>query len=237
MPLPSHLDWAKLAKSRLHVEEQMEDSDVKTLLAAMGTEILAAGGAPLPSLGGVALALGGPWAARKVEEAFVILTDRFRGIRKLLTEAQAEEFRAMLLRYIRSAQEGAAHRNLRLMGSVMAGMIKRDAVHADDFLREATILSELSSKEIVILGSIWRITEEDGHKLEHGRNARKASALLVPGVFPKDRQFVEALSALSRTGLVMPLSHQPGHMEYVTTAAFERLTALVDFNSLDGDNL
>ncbi len=212
--------------------ERMNDSDVTAILAAVGTEVLARGGAPLPTASGVALAFGGVWLARKIEDAVTILQERFRTIQKILSKTQEEEFLSMFLRYIRSAQEGAARKNLHLMADVMAGMIERDAIYADDFLREAGILSELSGKEIIILGSIWRITEGDGHKPEHGRNARKAADLLVPSLFPTDRQFVEALSALSRTGLVMPLSHEQGHMGYTTTAAYRRLTELVDFSSL-----
>ena len=215
----------------------MDENDVKAILAAVDTEVLTDGGMVLPGVGGVAMALGGLWVAKKVENAIAILTERFRSIRKDLSGLQADEFVAMFLRYVRSAQEGAARRNLQLMASVMAGMVERDAIHADDFLREASVLSELSSKEIVVLGSIWRATEGDGHKPELGRNARKAYVSLVPDSFPTERQFVEALSALSRTGLVMPLSHDRGHMGYTTTAAFERLAELVEFGSLEAGKL
>ncbi len=132
----------------------MNDNDVKAILAAVGTEVLSRGGAPLPTAGGLALALGGPWIARKVEDAVLILKERFRTVQKILSKTQEEEFLSMFLRYIRSAQEGAARKNLHLMADVMAGMIERDAIYADDFLREASVLSELSGKEIIILGSI-----------------------------------------------------------------------------------
>jgi hypothetical protein len=60
-----------------------------------------------------------------------------------LASAELEEVVAIIYRFLRSAQEGAARRNLRLLAQVIAGQSKNSAISADEFLYYANLLAGL----------------------------------------------------------------------------------------------
>lgn len=106
----------------------MTEDGVKAILAAVTADMLIQNNQPWAGTAGVALAWGGPWVMRRTSAALEILRKQLQHIHKSLLDSQREEFAAMLNRYLRNAQEGAAERNLQLIAKVMAGMLERETL-------------------------------------------------------------------------------------------------------------
>ena len=94
---------------------------------------------------------------RRAERARDILLDELSRGEKTVSVPEVEEAAAVLLRYGRAAQEGAARLNLRLMAKVIAGQVHQQALYADEFLRHADIIAGLRREEVTLLGALQRI--------------------------------------------------------------------------------
>lgn len=215
----------------------VEDRIMAELVTALTADVVGGAQSPYPATTAFLLVRGTPLITERVSSALGILKSCLRSVRRRVKEGEAEDLDAMLSRYLRAAQEGAAKRNLHLMAQVIAGMASQEAVDADAFLRHANMLADLSQDEAILLASILKETESDGKPRNVGRDALAAGQPLIRKVFKDNRQLVEACAALVRTGYVMPLSGPDGHMAYRTTASYERLVELVDLADQDlGDN-
>ena len=170
-----------------------------------------------------------------MKRAAEILSEKVRLISRRALADENEELQAIVARYLRVAQEGAARRNLELMAQVIAGMAEQESVEADAFLKHSNILADLSKDEIRLLSSIMVVTQHDETPRRLGRNAVDGGQPLIPVIYADNRKVIEACAALIRTGYVMPLSQREGHMSYRTTAAFEELAQLVDLTMLRFD--
>ncbi|MCX4151752.1 MULTISPECIES: hypothetical protein [Paraburkholderia] len=155
-----------------------------------------------------------------------------------LCESDLEESVAVLYRYLRAAEEGAARRNLRLLAGVFAGQVSGQSIAADEFLYYADILSPLRREEVLLLGTLHRIWIEqcaaspDVSKRRTGTlGALKAE--LIPSVFEDDSDFVSVLASLTRTGLVSPFSGFGGEY-YQPSPLLQRLARMVDFEAAVG---
>ena len=103
-----------------------------------------------------------------------------------------DEAVAIMWRYIRAAEEGAARINLRLMASILAGKAEGPPIYASEFLRWADLIVSLSEQEIVFLAVLHR----------EGRD-EVARQHLVPRYFRDGPDFTITGHALIRTGLVI----------------------------------
>lgn len=172
---------------------------------------------------------------KRLQAAREVMLEEARGGRSFTTEQDLESGVAMVLRYLRAAEEGAARRNLRLMARVMSGMAESDGLYADEFLRWADIIASLSREEIVVATTLLQMEREQGALgTEPGNIAAQAmittvDRLVGPGkVFSIRAELDQSLASLTRTGLVVPTSGWGG-IFYLTTprmAAFANLSDL-----------
>jgi len=208
---------------------------IPTLLSAFVSDAIGLAGGQGAVAGFAMGAMLSQLMARRRRAAEEILISELRKGEVSLSSAQMEEGVAIIYRYARAAQEGAARLNLRLLAQAVAGRAYQGNLKADEFLYYADMISSLRREEIFLLAkmhcawsSVW-ITE-----IEEGKRSNAAlewcEAKLVPGVIP-DRLELEAIAGgVSRTGLIQPISAVGGDMRYKSTPL---LSKLVDLTSID----
>ncbi|MBN3785556.1 hypothetical protein [Burkholderia sp. Ac-20353] len=157
--------------------------------------------------------------------------------------AASDESVAIVYRYLRSAQEGAARLNLRLLAGVFAGQIKGAAIAADEFLYYADILASLKRDEVILLGvmhRVWAQRPDDGNELTVPIVKDLQQAIInevVPSVFATAEDVSATAGALQRTGLVAPMlpgfsfGKQPG-VNYQPTNLLSKLNDLVEMEGV-----
>jgi hypothetical protein len=105
---------------------------------------------------------------------------------------ELEEIAAIIYRYGRAAQEGAAKANLRLLAQVIAGKNSSITLTADRFLYYADVISSLKVDEIKLLGIMVR---------EKATTASQASEALKK-LF-SEQESEKIFQSLLRTGLII----------------------------------
>lgn len=149
--------------------------------------------------------------AKRAETARETLIEELRKGVHTPASFSEDEFAAVLFRYLRAAQEGAARQNLRLLARLISGMSAQGSLHASDFLRWADVLQSLTPQEIVFL---WRLydgmTKVQQIDKAHHRNKHEAVCAmieksLVPSVFRTSSVLWAHAMSLTRTGLVIPM--------------------------------
>lgn len=141
---------------------------------------------------------------RRHETAAGILSEELRAGTRTLDEADLPDAAAILYRYQRAAEEGAAKLNLRLLAAVFAGQATQKSIAADDFLYLADILAPLKREEVILLGTMLRMHAEDGDQGESSSDVYAAAVKeLVPDVFENGADFRATAGALLRTGLLV----------------------------------
>jgi hypothetical protein len=172
---------------------------------------------------------------RRAETAREILLSELRSGDRTLSEVEHDEIAAVLFRYIRAAQEGAARLNLRLMAKVIAGQASLGNLVADEFLYYADILSSLRREEVILLGTIYRETRFQKENSQVAEEEKVGAALtatqakLVPMPFPTAEDFLATAGALLRTGLISASSGF-GYLVYQATPLLERFCALISID-------
>jgi hypothetical protein len=95
---------------------------------------------------------------RRHEMARDILFEELRHANISDTQAALEdEAIAVIIRYLRAAQEGVARLNLRLLAKAIAGKLRSGSLVAEEFLRYAEALASLSRDEIIVIGAMYRV--------------------------------------------------------------------------------
>jgi hypothetical protein len=145
--------------------------------------------------------------AKRQERARVILIDEIAtGKRTPRSVHEADEFVAILYRYLDAARQGAATLNLRLLAKVIAGQFEREEVQADEFLRFADILTTLTKDEVIFLGTLHRHFEKD----KSARGAvvvyREVIDELATSKSMDSKEIRAIAAALQRTGLILPIT-------------------------------
>lgn len=143
----------------------------------------------------------------RLEEAEEILDSELQQIKRRLTRVgEVEEAAGMVLRYIRAAQEGTSHINLRIMAKTIRGIADRSRAKASDFLRYADAVASLTAEEICVITCLLEKTVElDEVSISKDRDNKAWSQMigdLVPRMFTDQQHVAEILLAASRTGLV-----------------------------------
>lgn len=130
---------------------------------------------------------------KRLNTARIILAEEIsNGNKDMSDAAELDEMAAIIYRYGRAAQEGAAQANLRLLAQVIAGKKSSKSLTADTFLYYADIISSLNPKEIKLLGIMVR---------EKATTAYSASEALAKHFTEQESE--EIFQSLLRTGLVV----------------------------------
>lgn len=189
-----------------------------SLIGSAFSDIVANLGFGASSLAGATVgeALGRLLAGRAERARSILLDELRKGLRLPNDPGETDEFVAILYRYLRAAQEGAARLNLRLMARVIRNQIEREGLYADTFLRYAELIASLTREEVILLATRYRLRREfDSEKQssdwqDTGRVNDRVLKALVPQVFSTPLDMVAALTALQRTGLVWPAAATTG---------------------------
>ncbi|WP_175772438.1 hypothetical protein [Paraburkholderia phenazinium] len=167
-----------------------------------------------------------------------ILSEELREGTRTLDEADLPEAAAILYRYQRAAEEGAAKLNLRLLAAVFAGQSTQKSIAADDFLYLADILAPLKREEVILLGTFLKLHPRNGD-VKAPRDVYAAVVEeLVPAVFESGADFRATAGALLRTGLLVanvpPATYGSGGngLYYESTNLLFRLNGLADIEGV-----
>ncbi|WP_233890111.1 hypothetical protein [Paraburkholderia flagellata] len=173
--------------------------------------------------------------AKRLDAAREVLLNELARGQSRVSEVDLEEGLAIVYRFLRAAQEGAARVNLRLLSQVIANQAWGGTMKADDFLYYADILGPLRRDEMLLLGSLhrnWfderRLSLDVGQRRIETIGAMKAD--LVPGVFESDADFFAIADSLTRTGLVATVAAYGGSF-YEPSPLLQRVVRMVDFEA------
>ncbi|WP_417277440.1 hypothetical protein [Castellaniella sp.] len=219
----------------------MQNPLVASVLAAAVGDALSAAFIPGGSIAGVALAA---IFAKRLKAAREILLSELAAGEKTLNDSDVEESAAIIYRYLKAAQEGAARLNLRLLAGVFAGQVRRRTIVADEFLYYADLLSSLRRDEIILLGTLERFaievrnegisSDDDGFATQVSTRTRSA---LIPSQFLDQEHYSAVAGALLRTGFVIGLSGW-GTMVIIPSKLMADLSQLVEIeNVIQRDNV
>ena len=127
---------------------------------------------------------------KKADEAKEILLQELSQGNVSPSKFEEDTLIYMIYRYLRAAQEGTAHNNLRLMAQLISGAKQCEPVSSEDFLYFADIISSLRHDEIRLLALMVR----------EGQNSSYACTKALEKEF--GYEYEEIFQALLRTGLV-----------------------------------
>ena len=162
---------------------------------------------------------------RRQDDARQILLDELRKGEKTLHQIEeVDELAAMVYRYSRAAQEGAARLNIRLMAKVIAGQFQAGALVADEFLAYADMLGSLRRDEVILIAVLYSFEKEGGKGFSPAWVWDKAKELLIPKLFEDNGLMIAAGYATARTGLVIPTAEWSK-----TSELMHRVEALASF--------
>jgi len=172
---------------------------------------------------------------RRLEAAQSIFLEELRAGETSLPPAQIDDGVAIVYRYFRAAQEGAARINLRLMAKVIAGQARLSNLSADEFLSDADVIAALRRDEIILLATVHRGWTSDRivQEPEDSRVTaplRWAEAELVPSVFRDAEDLRATAASIVRTGLLVPLPSWDW-TRYAPTPKLARLVSLASFEA------
>ncbi len=144
----------------------------------------------------------------RLRAAAEIVIDELKSGRGTPETLDLDATAAMLFRYMRAAQEGAARSNLRLMAKIISGQRQNQTLTADAFLHHAEILAHLRREELILLGTLCRYWQDEARESDNAKRMSLATASakmeLIPSVFANDDEFIGTMAAITRTGLLIP---------------------------------
>ena len=166
---------------------------------------------------------------RRLQAAREILLQELRSGEKQLPPNQIDEGVAIIYRYQRAAQEGAARLNLRLMAQTIAGKAHLGNLSADEFLQDADMIASLRREEILLLAKLHSASRSEtpskNKPAEESVDPMKwAESQLVPSVFRNREELEATAAAIVRTGLIKTESGY-GAIHYSPTPLLDRLVA------------
>ncbi|WP_296987924.1 hypothetical protein [Thalassospira sp. UBA1131] len=164
-----------------------------------------------------------------------ILLEEIREGKVHISEAvEGDEIVAVAYRFARSAMEGAARVNLRLMAKALKKQLQEPNLLASKFQHHAAIIASLRREEIILLCGLYEIehTAEYSSKKDDQRPGWALGKLrdrFIPSLFANDKALMATLIALTRTGFVIPetawdtfvYSTSPNLSEVISLEEFE----------------
>lgn len=214
---------------------------LSTLIGSSFADMASSLGFGASNLAGTVLseALGRVMSGRAERARNILLNEIREGLRPPQDSGEVDEFVAILYRYLRAAQEGAARLNLRLMARVIRSQIEREGLYASNFLRYAELIASLTREEVILLATRHRLrvkfdgTKQTSNWDDTSRVNELVIKAVVPKVFPTPLDMVAALTALQRTGLVWPAAATTGGgFVWQDTPLLDRIVALAEFESV-----
>lgn len=210
--------------------------NLPTLLSALVGDVFGAKGWLWGNVAGAGFAFAAErLLRRRTEQARDILLDELRRGEKPLTVPEVDEAVAVLLRYGRAAQEGAARLNLRLLAKVITGQMQHSSLYADEFLRHAETLAHLRREEIILLGTMQRCWNhksvreiDDSQRL--GTFRANVGAELIPKLFKDEDEMQAMVGAVARTGLLLLIPGWDG-TSFQPTRTLARLCEIAPFEA------
>ncbi|MBX5086231.1 hypothetical protein HJB56_26245 [Rhizobium lentis] len=147
---------------------------------------------------------------KRAQNARDILLEEIRLGNRAITFKSADEAAAIIYRYMRAGEEGAARTNLRLLARVIVGSAEGPGLYADDFLRWADILAGLRREEVIVLGVMQRLNDQPPNP-EHAENPafffwEQCQAILNAEYLIEEHVSLAYTNALLRTGLIQLVS-------------------------------
>lgn len=170
---------------------------------------------------------------KRAEAARAILLDRLSKGKANISDIPGEEAAAILFRYMRAAEEGAARTNLKLLADVAIGQDAKPGFYANEFLYWAEILASLRREEIIVLGLVHREAQKVGYKIERsGAFWIECVKFLEAerGISPATADTIAA--ALLRSGLLSLLGglYDMGHA-YLPSSNLEKLGEMANLEA------
>lgn len=171
--------------------------------------------------------------SKRAEAAREVLVDKLAKGKAKLKDLPEDDVAAVVYRYMRAAEEGAARLNLKLLADVIVGQDAEPGFYANDFLLWADVLSGLRREEVAVLGTL----HSEAHKLDYrlpytGELWTRCQTSLEDqrGITPAVSDALAA--ALMRTGLVTILGGlmSQGHA-YMPSPNLQKLAQMADFES------
>ena len=167
---------------------------------------------------------------RQAQARDILLEELQTGDKQLTDVGQVDEAAAIIYRYARAAQEGAARLNLRLMAKVISGQAQLGNLVADEFLYYADMLASLRREEVILIASLHRhrVFHDDG-TVDAGQTWRKSCTELIPRVFKDEEELRAFAQGAARTGLLLAGATWDGLSDFATSSLMERLERLAPF--------
>jgi hypothetical protein len=169
--------------------------------------------------GSVSQALIVGYFRRRHEMARGILFEELSQANISNTQAASEDDAiAVIVRYLRAAQEGAARLNLRLLAKAIAGKRQSMPLVADEFLQYAEALATLSRDEVLVVGAMYRHWKAHCNLIVAEREAAGPSVdpweltlRELTGVGMTEEVVSTTASRSLRSGLLYPMFGRVGH--------------------------
>ena len=149
-----------------------------------------------------------------------------------------DEAAAMVFDYVEAARQGAARRNLLMLAGILAGRLAAPPIYASEFLRWSRILADLTTAEIITLGKLHSIYNNqrwataDGNKDYNGLTEHLKEVLIGDGIARNALDVYSILGALQRTGLVVYSAGSFGGSWHLPTPSLDDLLKLIDIEEV-----
>ena len=174
------------------------------------------------------------WREKRRKIAFETLLEEVRRGNGTLTTAGEEEAAAMMERYTRAADQGAARHNLRFMARLLAGEDPSKPLYAGDFFRHAARIADLSREEVILLSDFYRTWQAHGEEPAPHEVISQSRARLVPTIFETQDAYDATASGLTRTGFFSPIVIAlGGDTHYRPSPELHKVASLVRFDTWD----
>lgn len=174
------------------------------------------------------------WLGKRMRVAREVLIDELaRGETRPLELAEQDEAIGMIVRYVTAARDGRARLNLRLLASLIHGVVA-DVVplRADNFHRFAPLLEDLTQEEVFLLARLATY-QQDGDADPGDADEtpwQRALSELVPDHFPTPEYLKSVAASASRTGFLQLSSGYDVH--YNPSPLLAALRSYVDFEAV-----
>jgi hypothetical protein len=169
-----------------------------------------------------------------------------------LSSVQKEELNLCVYNIFQYAMQGRAKENLKLLIRMLKGLVEVSAndIYTEGFHKYSSLLSSLTKKEIILLGTIYQSKKKISYK-------DFKNPALIPNVFKNEYEIQATKQALIRTGLFMInvtqgqiVDHEPDmeapmfglyseiegiDIEYQETNLMTELGNLIDFTRIADD--
>lgn len=173
--------------------------------------------------------------ARRVEKARAIFLCELKQGRKTFASKpeDLDEVVAIVMAYLRCAEEGAAQRNLRLLARVAIGQAAEERCDAARFLSWTSTLASLRFEEIAVVHAL-SCAERDTppEQRPNGVSPDAVAAQLAADHTLAEPEVTAYLNALLRTGLVVSNWGLGSGNVFRTTPLFRELSRLASLDDL-----